>query len=81
MRTLDLTEAAAFLGIHPNTLQARAKSGAIPGAKDRACLAALGFPVDCGVNCGFICRFCGCGHLPQRFEYVAPAVAVVVNFE
>lgn len=33
MRTLDLIEAATFLGIHPNTLQARAKSGAIPGAK------------------------------------------------
>lgn len=33
MRTLDLTEAAAFLGLHPHTLQARAKAGQIPGAK------------------------------------------------
>jgi hypothetical protein len=33
MRTLDLREAAEFLGIHPNTLQARAKAGLAPGAK------------------------------------------------
>ena len=33
MPTLDLKSAAHFLGLHPNTLQARAKSGAIPGAK------------------------------------------------
>ncbi|MBU0753323.1 MAG: helix-turn-helix domain-containing protein [Gammaproteobacteria bacterium] len=33
MRTLDLPEAAAFLGLHPTTLQARAKAGEVPGAK------------------------------------------------
>ncbi|MBK7767397.1 MAG: helix-turn-helix domain-containing protein [Sulfuritalea sp.] len=33
MRTLDLREAAGFLGLHPNTLQARAKAGLVPGAK------------------------------------------------
>ena len=33
MRTLDLAAAAAFLGLHPHTLQARAKAGEIPGAK------------------------------------------------
>ena len=33
MRTLDLAEAAAFLGLHPHTLQARAKAGTVPGAK------------------------------------------------
>lgn len=31
MRTLDLAEAAAFLGLHPHTLQARAKAGTVPG--------------------------------------------------
>jgi excisionase family DNA binding protein len=31
--SLDLKEAAAFLGIHPATLQSLAASGAIPGAK------------------------------------------------
>jgi hypothetical protein len=33
MRTLDLEEAAAWLKIHPNRLQERAKAGEIPGAK------------------------------------------------
>jgi helix-turn-helix protein len=33
MRTLDLDEAAAWLKIHPNRLQERAKAGEIPGAK------------------------------------------------
>lgn len=33
MNTLDLEAAAALLGIHPTTLQARAKCGVIPGAK------------------------------------------------
>lgn len=31
--TLDIDQAAAFLKIHPKTLQARAKAGTIPGAK------------------------------------------------
>ncbi len=31
--TLDLEEAAEFLGLHPNTLQERAKAKEIPGAK------------------------------------------------
>lgn len=31
--TFDLDEAAAFLKLHPKTLQARAKAGTIPGAK------------------------------------------------
>ena len=33
MQTLDLTAAAKFLGVHPDTLQCRAKAGLIPGAK------------------------------------------------
>ena len=33
MRTLDLPAAAEFLGLHPATLQARAKAGDVPGAK------------------------------------------------
>ncbi|HEY3432514.1 MAG TPA: helix-turn-helix domain-containing protein [Rhodocyclaceae bacterium] len=33
MNTLDLQAAADFLGLHKNTLQARAKAGEIPGAK------------------------------------------------
>lgn len=33
MNSLDLEAAAAFLGLHPHTLQARAKAGEIPGAK------------------------------------------------
>lgn len=33
MRSLNLEDAAAFVGLHPNTLQARAKAGEIPGAK------------------------------------------------
>ena len=31
--SLDLDEAAAFLGVHPVTLQAMAKSGQVRGAK------------------------------------------------
>ena len=31
--TLNLRAAAAFLNLHPSTLQARAKAGKIPGAK------------------------------------------------
>lgn len=31
--TLDLPAAAAFLNLHPSTLQARAKAGTIPGSK------------------------------------------------
>lgn len=31
--SLDIKEAADFLGLHPDTLQARAKTGVIPGAK------------------------------------------------
>jgi len=33
MKTLDLEQAAEFLKIHPATLQSKAKSGEIPGAK------------------------------------------------
>lgn len=33
MKTLDAVEAAAFLGIHKDTLLSRAKAGQIPGAK------------------------------------------------
>jgi hypothetical protein len=33
MRTFSLTEAAAFLRMHPKELRRRAKTGAIPGAK------------------------------------------------
>ena len=33
MKTLDLKEAAAFLKMHPVTLQGKAKVGEIPGAK------------------------------------------------
>lgn len=33
MNSLDLKSAANFLGLHPNTLQTRAKAGEIPGAK------------------------------------------------
>lgn len=33
MHTLDLKQAAAFLKMHPVTLQGKAKSGEIPGAK------------------------------------------------
>ena len=32
MNTVKLKEAAAFLGLNPNTVQARAKRGMIPGA-------------------------------------------------
>lgn len=33
MNTLDLAAAAAFLGVHPETLRERAAAGMIPGAK------------------------------------------------
>lgn len=33
MRTLSLSEAADFLGLHPVTLQERARAGVVPGAK------------------------------------------------
>lgn len=33
MQTMTLEQAAAFLGIHPVTLQQRAKAGMVPGAK------------------------------------------------
>ena len=44
MNTIDIAAAAAFLGLHPHTLQARAKAGEIPGAKvgnAGPCLAAV----------------------------------------
>ena len=31
--SLNLDEAAAFLGLHPNTLQERARAAIVPGAK------------------------------------------------
>jgi excisionase family DNA binding protein len=37
MQTLNLQQAAKFLKIHPVTLQAKAKSGEIPGAKPGKC--------------------------------------------
>ena len=37
MRTLDLTEAAAFLRLHPHTLEAKARAGEVPGAKPGSC--------------------------------------------
>ena len=33
MKTLDLHQAAAFLHLHPDTLQRRAKAGDVPAAK------------------------------------------------
>ena len=33
MKTLNLEEAAAFLHVHPITLQGKAKSGIVPGTK------------------------------------------------
>ena len=33
MKTLDLQQAAALLLIHPTTLQAKARTGEIPGAR------------------------------------------------
>lgn len=33
MNTLDIAAAAAFLGLHPDTLRERAAAGIIPGAK------------------------------------------------
>lgn len=37
MRTLDLTEAAAFVHLHPHTLEAKARAGEVPGAKPGKC--------------------------------------------
>ena len=37
MNTLDLQAAAAFLHIHPVTLQEKARAGEIPGAKIGKC--------------------------------------------
>ena len=37
MNTLDLQAAAAFLHIHPVTLQEKARTGEIPGAKIGKC--------------------------------------------
>ena len=37
MRTLDLTEAAEFLHLHPHTLEAKARAGEVPGAKPGKC--------------------------------------------
>ncbi|TXF11235.1 helix-turn-helix domain-containing protein [Pelomicrobium methylotrophicum] len=37
MTTLDLKQAAAFLRMHPKTVQERAKAGIIPGAKPGKC--------------------------------------------
>jgi excisionase family DNA binding protein len=37
VQTLDIKEAAAFLKMHPVTLQCKAKSGEIPGAKPGKC--------------------------------------------
>ena len=37
MKTLNLTEAADFLRLHPKTLQSKAKAGEIPAAKPGKC--------------------------------------------
>ena len=37
MKTLDLKEAAAFLHLHPHTLEAKARAGEVPGAKPGKC--------------------------------------------
>src|ERR1022692_3232919 len=37
MRTLSISEAAAFLRMHPEEVRCRAKCGAIPGAKPGRC--------------------------------------------
>ena len=37
MNTLDLQAAAAFLHVHPVTLQEKARTGEIPGAKIGRC--------------------------------------------
>lgn len=37
MRTLDLTEAATFLHVHPHTLEAKARAGEVPAAKPGKC--------------------------------------------
>jgi hypothetical protein len=37
MRTLSISEAAAFLRMHPEEVRRRAKCGAIPGAKPGRC--------------------------------------------
>jgi len=37
MQTFNLDEAAAFLRIHPHTLEAKARAGEVPGAKVGKC--------------------------------------------
>ena len=37
METLNLEQAAAFLNMHPVTLQAKARAGEIPAAKPGKC--------------------------------------------
>jgi hypothetical protein len=37
MKTLNLNEAAAFLHLHPHTLEAKARAGDVPGAKPGKC--------------------------------------------
>jgi hypothetical protein len=37
MKTLNLNEAAAFLHLHPHTLEAKARAGEVPGAKPGKC--------------------------------------------
>ncbi|MGB8437740.1 MAG: helix-turn-helix domain-containing protein [Burkholderiales bacterium] len=37
MRTLNLKQAAAFLNMHPVTVQERARAGTLPGAKPGKC--------------------------------------------
>lgn len=37
MKTFNLNEAAAFLHLHPHTLEAKARAGEIPGAKPGKC--------------------------------------------
>ena len=37
MKTLDLIEAAAFVHLHPHTLEAKARIGEVPGAKPGKC--------------------------------------------
>jgi hypothetical protein len=37
METLNLEQAAAFLNMHPNTVQERARAGEIPAAKPAKC--------------------------------------------
>lgn len=43
MKTLNLKEAAAFLHLHPHTLEAKARAGEVPGAKPGKCWVFLDF--------------------------------------